>query len=304
MSESVANQWLNLLALALKRAPGLADGGEIPGIERGATVRVDPDWVRDYRAILGAVDDGMLPPCAPQVLAVGLHLGILGDPRYPLPVLGTIHLENLIEERRPLPATATLDLRAAVSGHERTARGITVDIATEALVSGEVAWRSVMKVLVREKTPPANGGEKRPRTGDEADGGGWSLSSTVRLPEDLGRRYARIAGDANPIHWNRFTARPFGFPRAIIHGMWTLARSLVEVDAVMPARPRRIHARFIRPILLPGACVVSASRPADGGSVDVVVAPLRPGAPHMKAIVAPWTPAGGTLHGAAEANPS
>ncbi|MBM4282163.1 MAG: acyl dehydratase [Deltaproteobacteria bacterium] len=290
MSESVASQWLKLAPLVFKRAPGLPDGGELPRLERGATVRVDGEWLRSYRRIIGALDDGTLPSCAPQVLAVQLHLGLLGDPRYPLPVLGTVHLENVIEEHRPLPATSTLDLRASLAGHERTARGVTVDLVTEAHAEGALAWRSVMKVLVREKAPSSSSRGSPRRDEPEAPPVAWASSSTVRLPEDLGRRYARVAGDANPIHWNRFTAKPFGFPRAIIHGMWTLARSLVEVDAALPSRPRRIHARFVRPVLLPGAFVVSATKPSTAGAVDVLVAPLRPGAPHMKASVEAWRP--------------
>jgi acyl dehydratase len=282
MSGSVLGQWGRLLPLALRRAPGLPDGAALPPLQAAATVAVDQAWLSGYRAIIGAVDDGALPPCAPQVFAVDLHLRILGDPQYPLPVLGMVHLENTIEERRPIPASSTLELQASLQGHRRVARGITIDIVTEAHVGGDCVWRSVLTALV--KTPgPAE--PKKPR--EEPPAEAWASSSTVRLREDLGRRYARIAGDANPIHWNAWTARPFGFPRPIIHGMWTLARSLVEVDALMPPRPRRIHARFIRPVFLPGSMVVSATAPSSSGAVSVRVTPPAPGAPHMFAEVAP-----------------
>lgn len=285
MAESVASQWLKLLPLALRRAPGLPDGADIPRIEVGATLPVDGTWLRAYRAIIGGIDDGVLPPCAPQVLASDLHLKILGDERYPLPVLGMVHLENVIEERRPIAASSTLELRAVLEGHQRVARGINVEIVTEASVAGEVVWRSVMTALVRDKA--SGGADKKPRDDRAEPAQAWASSSTVSLPEDLGRRYARISGDANPIHWNRFTAKPFGFPRAIIHGMWTLARSLVEVDVAVPARPRRIQARFIRPVFLPGAMVVSSTPPSAERTVGLRVAPLRPGPPHMIAEVAP-----------------
>jgi acyl dehydratase len=285
MADSVASQWLKLVPLALRRAPGLRDGADIPRIEAGGTVAIDAGWLRAYRALIGAVDDGVLPACAPQVLAADLHLRILSDERYPLRVLGMVHLENVIEERAPIAASSTLELRAVLEGHKRVARGITVDIVTEAIVGGNVAWRSVLTALVRDGA--AAGGDKKPRDERIEPAQAWASSSTVSLPEDLGRRYARVAGDANPIHWNRFTARPFGFPRAIIHGMWTLARALVEVDVVVPSRPRRIHARFLRPVFLPGAIVVSSTPPSAERVVGVRVTPLRPGVPHMLAEVAP-----------------
>jgi acyl dehydratase len=285
-SESVVSQWARLLPLALRRAPGLAAGGDVPRIEAAATVTIDPVWLARYRNVIGALDDGTLPPCAPQVLAAGLHLQILADPRYPLPVLGMVHLENTIEEHRALPASSTLELRASLEGHRRHAKGVLIDITTEARTGGQLAWRSVLTALIRDatKAPAEAKTGKEPRDA-HPPAVVWSSSSTVRLPEDLGRRYGRIAGDANPIHWNSWTARPFGFPRHIIHGMWTLARSLVEVDACLPPRPRRIHARFVRPVFLPGVMVVSSSRGGSSGATNLQVTPLRPGAPHMLADV-------------------
>jgi len=49
------------------------------------------------------------------------------------------------------------------------------------------------------------------------------------VPAGLGRRYSRVGGDINPIHLFDVTAKLFGFDRAIIHGMWTLARCVAEL---------------------------------------------------------------------------
>ena len=42
-----------------------------------------------------------------------------------------------------------------------------------------------------------------------------------KLPGDLGRKYAAVSGDHNPIHLYPLTAKALGFPRQIAHGMWT-----------------------------------------------------------------------------------
>ncbi len=89
-----------------------------------------------------------------------------------------------------------------------------------------------------------------------------------RLPGDLGRRYARVSGDVNPIHLTALAAKGFGFPRAIAHGMWSMARCL---SALQPRLPDAYVAdvEFRRPVLLPST-VELRTRAVDGG-YDVVV---------------------------------
>lgn len=76
-----------------------------------------------------------------------------------------------------------------------------------------------------------------------------------RLASDVGRRYGAASGDRNPIHLHALTARLFGFPRAIAHGMWTVARCLAA-HGVPPAV--RVRAEFRAPVLLPGTVVLAA----------------------------------------------
>ena len=75
---------------------------------------------------------------------------------------------------------------------------------------------------------------------------------TLQLPADMGRRYAPIAQDRNPIHLYPWSARLFGFKRPIMHGMWTLGRALAEaVPSTREASVGELQVRFKRPIALP-----------------------------------------------------
>jgi hypothetical protein len=78
-----------------------------------------------------------------------------------------------------------------------------------------------------------------------------AASAEWRLPGNLGRRYASVSGDSNPIHIHPLTARLFGFPRAIAHGMWTKARCLAALEPALPGA-YTVSVEFLKPILLPG----------------------------------------------------
>ena len=80
-----------------------------------------------------------------------------------------------------------------------------------------------------------------------------------RLPGDLGRRYAAVSGDHNPIHLYALTAKAFGFPRQIAHGMWSKARCLAALDGRLPDAVT-VEVAFKKPVLLPGTVAFGSGR--------------------------------------------
>ncbi|MDB4930855.1 MAG: MaoC protein [Myxococcaceae bacterium] len=271
--------------LLTARRPGLAPGATLPPLERRARgVVADPTWLADYRRVCGLADDGALPTLAPQLMAASLHLELLADGSFPIAAMGIVHVANRTEEMVRLPNDASLDLVARVVGNRETELGVEIDLATEASVDGAVVWRTTTTALARRK-----GGAKGERAKREAPAagveGGASRSVIVRVAEDTGRRYARIAGDLNPIHQRAWMARPFGFRTAIVHGTWTVARALAECADDLPAWPRVVEVRFRKPVPLPSSVVVSAWR-REGGAVDITVAPPKGGTAHVEIRVA------------------
>jgi acyl dehydratase len=292
MATSTFSSLTRLARVAARRPPGLVPGASLPSIEVTRHVVVDAGWLARYRALVGAAADGVLPPCAPQVLAIDLHLQILQDPRFPFAALGMVHVDNVIEERRALPETGTLELRVCLGEHRPHDKGTTFDLVTEARVLGDEGpppWRSVMTALVRDRrrSAPSKGRSSSSSSSSSSSNehGPLLTSSAVFVPADLGRRYAAVAGDANPIHLWATTAKLFGFPRAIAHGMWTLARSLAEVSSALPPMPRRTSVKFIRPVLLPQTIWIESAAASSGLSLRV--RPERAGPPHLVASIQP-----------------
>jgi acyl dehydratase len=99
-----------------------------------------------------------------------------------------------------------------------------------------------------------------------------------RLDGDLGRRYAAVSGDHNPIHLYPFTAKAFGFKRQIAHGMWSKARCVAAFANRLPDAAQ-VEVEFRKPIFLPGK-VAFGSRVVEDGLDFSLTSPAN-GKPHL-----------------------
>ena len=262
--------WLRALGGLTKRP-----SGEPPVPQLRTTLqptRPEPRALAQYRALCGFADGRALPVTYPQVMAGPLHFHMVTDPSFPLPAAGVVHLRNLIEQRAPLASDAALAFECALKPAVRTHRGLEIDLETLARQDGQVVWRSVITFLSRgggRSSSPREGrrAESSPEPGvDAAPSGAEVVARSVVwcVPEDTGRRYARIAGDFNPIHQHAVAARLFGFKRAIVHGMYTLARAAAECADDLPGAPFTLECAFKRPVFLPSTVLFEARRPPQG----------------------------------------
>jgi acyl dehydratase len=234
------------------------NGGEIPDSRLVlGQVQVDPGHVSDYARVCGfsargSAPDDELPATYPHLLAFPLHLALMTDRRFPLGAIGLVHVGNRITQHRPIRLEERLELRARATPLEKHPRGRTFSLVSEARIEDEIVWEELSTMLRRTRraetsAPPPEAGEPGPLPGSAP--GSLPLVAEWRLPGDLGRRYAAVSGDRNPIHMHPLSARAFGFPRAIAHGMWTMARCLAALEQTAAAFS--IDVRFRRPILLP-----------------------------------------------------
>ena len=246
------------LSLFRHARPGLRDPTALPVIERAASgVTLDAAWLARYGASVGAVADGTLPPLALQMAAAPLHLAMLADARFPFKALGLVHLSQQVNQTRAIRTDEPLNLRAFTCDARGEKRGMSFCIRTEASSDGEVVWQGSTRALASD---PALAAKSRKRSVAEphiADAAPPSpISETLlQVPEDMGRRYAAIAGDLNPIHQRAVLARMFGFRRAIVHGTWTLARAL-SLSGLPGSPVFTLDAAFRRPVELPSDVMV------------------------------------------------
>ena len=238
---------------------------ELPGRDLTRTVEVDRHHLAEYDRVCGFRLRDELPATYPHVLAFPLAMELMAGSDFPFSPLGIVHIGNRIEQRRPLRADERLDLRVRAENLADHERGTQFELVGEAAVDGEVVWRDVSLYLHRE-----GGGSSARRDGSDPP----PPSAIWTVPGDIGRRYARVSGDANPIHLHGLTAKAFGQPGAIAHGMWTKARCLAALEGTLPDA-YTADVRFKLPIRIPGRIAFSFS---EG---EFAVHDARSGKPHL-----------------------
>ncbi len=280
---------LELLRAAVARRP--ARPGEVPRLEvRVRPFRPDPRQLALYREVCGFPADGHLPLPFPQVLAAPLHLALLNRPEFPYRLLGMIHVRNHLRQYRRLAEGASLSVLAWVEGQREVRQGRELELHTRVEEGGVLVWSAVTTMLRRL---PGTG--ERPREERSAGSTAAATEEDVlfaqshpapwTVPEDTGRRYARASGDYNPIHLHALTARAFGFPRAIAHGMWTVGRCVAALGEVAEAPALTLTSAFRRPLLLPSRVVFQTAAQRDGAVAYRVKS--EDGQPHVMGQLTP-----------------
>jgi acyl dehydratase len=261
---------------------GLRGGDDLPDEELLLRdVAIDRDHLAAYDRVCGLRVDEVLPATYLHVLAFPMSIQLLAAPSFPFALPGLVHVANRIDHRRPVTAGERPTFRVRTQDLRPHPKGRQFDVVAEAEVDDEVVWTGVSTYLHRESG--AGGGEPG---GSKADGdldpGG--PTARWRVDADTGRRYGAVSGDRNPIHLTALTARPFGFPRAIAHGMWTAARSLAGLEGRLPSA-FSYGVRFQTPLLLPSTVTFAARRDDDGDWVLGVDA-AKSGKPHLRGLIA------------------
>ncbi|CAH2894230.1 MAG: Probable (3R)-hydroxyacyl-CoA dehydratase HtdX [uncultured Paraburkholderia sp.] len=240
-------------------------------------IALDPGPAWRYARVCGFIPEHGVPLTYPHVLAFPLHLLMLTDPAFPWPAVGLLHLANHVRLRRPLAYKDLLRVEVEFGALLRHDKGQAFLLHTRIYRRGEAVWDGDSVYLKRGV--PAGGGPLDPLQVDTA-----ALQRVARwqLAPQLGRDYASVSGDYNPIHLSALSAKAFGFPRAIAHGMWTLARAASSLQPPKPLAEATLAAEFKLPMLLPGeASLWSASSSLI--ERDIEVRDIAGEKPHLRA---------------------
>lgn len=224
----------------------------LPDLElvvRDVAVRIE--HLAAYNRVCGFRMRDELPVTYPHALALPLFMVLMTDSGFPFAPAGLVHIKNRITAHRPVRLTERLTLRVHAAGLGPHPKGQTFSLVTEVAVGEERVWEEETTMLRRG----AGGDSVRtdaPAERSRLPGEQEQLPVAARwaVPADIGRRYAGVSGDRNPIHLYPLTSRLFGFRRPIAHGIWTKARCLAFLDGRLPDA-FTVTTRFRAPVMLP-----------------------------------------------------
>ena len=275
-----------MLKAALSAVPGLS---MLPGIKKSGSdlpqltltrhdVPVDRAHLAEYSRLCGFGVKDTLPLTYPHMLAFPLHMTLMTDGSFPFPAIGLVHIANSITTHRAIFASEPLQVTARPQDLRAHPKGTAFDIVSDVHSGGELVWEETSTFLRRGR-PNADAADSGVTFEDvESSGTHW------KLPGDLGRRYASVSGDRNPIHLYGLSAKALGFPRQIAHGMWSKARCLAALDGRLP-EATTVDVAFKKPILLPGTVAFGSKATSDARermhNYAFSLTEPKTGAPHL-----------------------
>jgi acyl dehydratase len=278
----------NLAALfARAAATSVGRGGALGDVEvRRPDVRVERTRLAAYDRVCGfALRDG-LPATYLHVLIFPLQVALMADRSFPLGLPGLIHVRNRIVAHRLVDSGEVLSLSSSARALRPHPKGAQVALVGEVRVGEELVWEGISTYLARGASAPGEvdaAGEVEPETHPGVELPADAIPKAVwHVPADMGRRYASVSGDVNPMHLSSLAAKAFGFPRALVHGMWTKAHVLAALDPQLPAA-YTVDVAFSQPLLLPAVANLVAVQRDQGW--DFAVRPAQAAGDHLRGTV-------------------
>ena len=213
-------------------------------------LHIDESNLTDYRKICGFSDNGKVPITYFAVLSQALQMNMMVKEAFPFAMLGLVHIDNSVTQYRPIGERETVNMSVSFANLRDHMQGQQFDFVTTVKSQDDIIWEGTSTYLARGKNPLSSGEKSKPRSisvkpmVDEK-----GVHNIFEVPEDIGRRYAFVSGDFNLIHLHPLSARAFGFPKAIAHGMWSKAKCLGLMGELPDACT--VNVSFKLPIFLP-----------------------------------------------------
>ena len=214
---------------------------------------LDQGHIAQYKRFFAFADNNDVPLTYYYLLSQRAQMAAMLDRAFTFPIPGVVHIANamqLVDE-----ACSASPFLIEVDVHQMPflkGEKIFVEFDVRFKQGGITKILCSSRYLVRRGKSPAP-----PLNEDLSKFGERRTVANVVLQSDIGRRYARLSGDLNPIHLWPWSAKFLGFKQPIAHGMYLVGMTEASLKLEQNVPIKRIHVRFINPAVIPGDLEIS-----------------------------------------------
>ncbi len=265
---------LAFMARAVRPSPGLRKG--VPAITARWRHRPDAAELARFHALSGLPESETLPLLYPHTIGFPLHMTILTQPAFPLPIWRMLQIRNRIVQHAPLPRDAELDITVSIAGHRILDKGAEFDMHAVVRTGGAVVWESLNTFYARGRygAPTADVVPEAPKlVSVEANARVAGVTpepkvsprdtASWRMPAGGGWHYGGLSGDYNPLHWWSRYARKHGFAQAFFHPQRVLGQCLARLPQT-DGLPLRLDAWIKGPVFYGAPVTMKSEAGPDG----------------------------------------
>jgi len=193
------------------------------------------------------------PPLYPVVFLPGILSQLVDDAEeMNLDILRVVHAEHEMSWNAVLHPGDSIRTTAKIVNLEQRGVNDILDLQIQCMQEENTVVEMKYRLLARGRKTARD--EKTGERVQDVEKGKVLVKKKSVVTGDQGVRYAEASGDHNPIHKSDEIAKSVGLPRAILHGLCTMAlASQVIVDELLDGDPQRLKSmgvRFSRPVLL------------------------------------------------------
>lgn len=221
-------------------------------------IKINAKHLAHYNKVCGFADASHVSACYPFYYAMPIVNHMVAIDSFPFKVLGMVHYENSITKLKAINAGDVIDVATTYAPEiEIHEKGRIATFLTEITRDDEIVWHAATRIFFFVNGHGEKDENKQP---DEKI---YDNLQTWSLPNDLGKQYADVSEDRNPIHLGPKRAKLFGFKRHIIHGMWTKAHCEAALTPQLP-ESYKLDITFKTPVFLPSTVRFTAEDLTDG----------------------------------------
>ncbi|MCM8533251.1 MAG: hypothetical protein NE330_18930, partial [Lentisphaeraceae bacterium] len=188
------------------------------------SVKIDKEHLRSFNNLCGYKHQKPLITY-PYTLTGKLLLILLSHESIPVKAAGTLHLKNIITLHQEFSLSDTFSISAKVSNSYFSDKGLEFEIIFKISNQQKLVWECSSFFLKRSSVRVESFQRDESYELNKLDPENYA-KNTFSIPANIGKKYAKISSDYNPIHVSNIAAKLFGHSRSIAHGMWVISKVL------------------------------------------------------------------------------